>query len=827
GEQNIWVKPRNGQAKQLTNFTNGRVLFANMSYDWREIVFERNFGIWKMNAESGKGSEVPITLRGTAANPLRERQNLGTQIRDITLSPDGKKIAVIARGEVFAASAKDGGEVYRVTNTAAPESYIAWSADSRKVVYSSERDGSMSIFEYDFASETETRLTKSSNDDASPVYSPDGKHIMFVRDARRLMVYDTSSKQERELTRFFTDSPPLLGNNGFKWSPDSKWIAYLTNAPENRSYTNVSVVSIDGGPARPVSFLANSFAGTIAWSPDGKYLLFDSSQRTEPGMIARVDLTLQTPRFREDQFRDLFRPEQPRESRPAAAAPTPTASPTASPEKKEEKAAEIVFEDIRRRLSFVHAGLNAGSPVISPDGKTLLFGASEEGQFNYYTITLDELATDRSPRQLTSSSGFKSDAQFSPDGKEVFFLSNGRVNIVSLDRREIRPLNLSIDIDTDFAEEKMEIFKQGWRYLRDNFYDDKFHGVDWNNIRSTYEPMIAGSKNIDEVRRLMAMMAGELNASHLGVSGSSGIQTIPVGKLGLRFDRSEFETSGRLRVSEIITLGPAAIVKTITVGDYLIGIDNTNISRNTNIDELLENKVGKRVVLQISSTADGSNKKDVIIRPISTGTEKNLLYRQWVEGNRAYVARISGGKLGYVHLPDMGQGTLDQLYIDLDAENQAKEGVVVDIRNNNGGFINVYVIDILSRRGYLTMRERGLWNVPARSALGQRSLERPTVLVTNQHSLSDAEDLTEGYRTLKLGKVVGEPTSGWIIYTWNAQLFDGTTIRLPRQLILGADGKNMELNPRQVDVPVTRPIGETMTGRDSQLDRAVRELLGK
>ena len=162
----------------------------------------------------------------------------------------------------------------------------------------------------------------------------------------------------------------------------------------------------------------------------------------------------------------------------------------------------------------------------------------------------------------------------------------------------------------------------------------------------------------------------------------------------------------------------------------------------------------------------------------------------------------------------------------LDTENQSKDGVVIDIRNNNGGFINPYVIDVLSRKGYLTMKERGLWNVPSRSALGQRSLEKPTVLVTNQHSLSDAEDFTEGYRSLKLGKVVGEPTSGWIIFTWGSTLFDGTTVRMPRQMILGSDGKNMELNPRPVDVLVTRPIGETYTGKDSQLDVAVKQLIG-
>jgi C-terminal processing protease CtpA/Prc len=161
----------------------------------------------------------------------------------------------------------------------------------------------------------------------------------------------------------------------------------------------------------------------------------------------------------------------------------------------------------------------------------------------------------------------------------------------------------------------------------------------------------------------------------------------------------------------------------------------------------------------------------------------------------------------------------------LDVENENKDAVVIDIRNNNGGFVNPYVIDVLARRGYLSLKERGAWTVPARSALGQRALERPTILITNQHSLSDAEDLTEGYRSLKLGKVVGEPTAGWIIFTWNANLFDGTTFRLPRQLVTGSDGKNMELNPRGVDVAVTRPIGESLMNKDSQLDAAVRELL--
>jgi C-terminal processing protease CtpA/Prc len=176
-------------------------------------------------------------------------------------------------------------------------------------------------------------------------------------------------------------------------------------------------------------------------------------------------------------------------------------------------------------------------------------------------------------------------------------------------------------------------------------------------------------------------------------------------------------------------------------------------------------------------------------------------------------------------MPDMSDVSLAQLYVDLDAENQGREGVVIDLRNNNGGFVNAYALDVFARRPYLTMTSRGQGPAPARAQLGQRALERPTVLVTNQHSLSDAEDFTEGYRALGLGKVVGEPTAGWIIFTWNVGLVDGSTLRLPRSLIRGADGTNMELKPRPVDVRVERPVGESYTGRDSQLDAAVRTLL--
>jgi C-terminal processing protease CtpA/Prc len=292
----------------------------------------------------------------------------------------------------------------------------------------------------------------------------------------------------------------------------------------------------------------------------------------------------------------------------------------------------------------------------------------------------------------------------------------------------------------------------------------------------------------------------------------------------LRFDRAAYEKNGDLKIVEITPLSAASLVSRIKVGDYVTGVNGQRIDAHTNIDDLLSYTTGKQTTLSMRG-ANGAYEASVL--PVSQATDKRLLYRGWVEDMRAYVSKISGGKLGYVHMFDMGSGSLDQLQADLDAENSGKSGVVIDVRNNNGGFVNSYALDIFTRRGFLTMQSRDQPATGARTQLGQRSLELPTILVTNMHSLSDAEDFTEGYRSMKLGKVVGEPTAGWIVYTSDVGLIDGSTVRLPGTRVRGSDGKDMEMNPRPVDIPVTRPVGEGYSGRDSQLDSAVQALLAQ
>lgn len=832
GSQNLWAKPVNGQSMKLTSFTDGRLLWPSIGFAGKSIVFERDFRIWSFDVATRQAIPVPIRLRGAAAGPAVDHLKLTTQFRDLALSPDGKKVAFTAHGDVFAASSRDGGDAIRISTSPAAESQPVWTPNSRSLIYVSTRNGMGSLFQYDFVTREETSLTDDKLDDTSPVVSPDGQSVAFLRNGQELRVMDLTSRKDKVLYTGYLGRPPFGGSGTITWSPDNKWIAFI--AYGTKTFRNVWVVPAAGGESRPVSFLANTFGGNVNWSPDGKYILFGTNQRTEMAQIARVDLVPRQPKFREDQFRDLFNEDVPRNLKPSTMAPVsaektnPKRDTLALAAKAKGAAKEtttLVFDGIRQRLSLLPVGIDVDEQSISKDGKTLLMVATVAGRENLYTYSLDETSSERAvARQLTTSPGSKSNAQFSADGKEVFYLEQGKIQTITLDKREPKPISVTAELDVDFSAEKLQVFQQAWDVQNKGFYDPAFHGIDWNAIRVRYEPLAAGARTPDELRRLLSLMVGELNASHSGVSGPPGAIDITTGRLGLRFDRITYENTGKLLITEVINLGPASLAGSIKPGDYLLAVEGNSIDAGTNLDNLLNNKINRRITLSIAASPTATT-REVSVQPVNLATEKGLLYKQWVAQQREFVDKASGGRLGYVHMFDMSAESLNQLYLDLDADNHAREGVVVDVRNNNGGFVNAYAIDVFARKGYLNMTSRGLPTAPARTQLGQRALETPTVLVTNQHSLSDAEDFTEGYRSLKLGKVVGEPTAGWIIFTSAAQLLDGSSIRLPFSKITDNTGKDMELAPRPVDVAVSRPIGESYTDQNLQLSVAVKELL--
>ena len=270
----------------------------------------------------------------------------------------------------------------------------------------------------------------------------------------------------------------------------------------------------------------------------------NSLSRSLPGqLVARVDLIPRTPKFREDQFRDLFTTAK------VVDPPKPTLE---SPKQDPLNVRTHRGGGIRQRLSLLPLGLDIDSQSISPDGNWLLVTATAAGQQNLYLYSLDELSRDPAvPKQLTSTAGPKSSPQWSPDSKEVFYLESGRLQAITVETRQSRRIAVTAELDIDFSSEKKLIFDQAWGYLNEYFYDPEFHGVDWASMRSKYTPAVENARTADELRRAISLMIGELNASHLGIGAPGPVPDVS-GHIGLRFERKEFEASGRFKISEVI-----------------------------------------------------------------------------------------------------------------------------------------------------------------------------------------------------------------------------------------------------------------------------------
>lgn len=825
GAQNLWEVRPGTAARALTHFGSGRVVWPSIARNGRSIVFERGFGIWRYDVASGRAARVPIALQGAVEAPHVTHVRAQDGFTNYEISPDGKKIAFVTRGRIFAADARNGGPAYAVPlSTRYATGALAWSPDSNSVAYVAGHGHDGIVETYDFLNDRSRALTTVPADVRYLEYRPhragEADEIAFEQGGREIRLLDTASGAVRTLASSDLPWEPFDPDRPLQWSPDGRWLAFFHAGQDG--FTNVDVIDATASGARTISFLADEFTNTIAWDPHGAFLLFDTTQRTEPAQVARVDLVPRTPVFEESRFKALFTPSGDTRPQPPAA-PSVHQTNAAQRSAPAKRTVRIDFNGIRERLQLLPIGLDVSSQSISPDGKTLLISAAVAGQTNLYLFPLTAGSEDTSvAHQLTRSPGGKYLPEWAPDGKSVYYLDDdGIVHDVAADSGKDAPLELTAEFDVDWNRDKSEAFGQAWSAIRDFYADPHTNGVNWATVRDEYAPRIAGAQNPDEFRRLLAMMIGELNSSHTGVYAPAPTKRT-TGRLGLDFDRTAYEDSGVLRVTAVVPQSPAAVAGGIHPGDEIAAVNGEPMNARTNIDQVLDNTIGKRVVLRVRSATGGV--RTVAVQPVNYATAMTLRYRAWVEANRQFVLRASGGRLGYVHMPDMSSESLANLYKDLDVTDFDKAGVVIDIRSNEGGFVNAYALDVFARRPYLRMYPRNMPSAPARSELGQRALEKPTVLIVNEETLSDGEDFTQGYRQLRLGKVVGVPTAGWIIYTSAIRLVDGSTFRLPFERVTTLAGQNMELHPRPVDVYATRPVGSTA---DPQLETAVRTLLGE
>ena len=379
---------------------------------------------------------------------------------------------------------------------------------------------------------------------------------------------------------------------------------------------------------------------------------------------------------------------------------------------------------------------------------------------------------------------------------------------------------MTVKRDEEFAE----MFAQSWRALSDYFYDAKYHGADWNRVREKYTPLVAHVGQREDLYALIGLMLGELNASHLGVFGRLPGPEEPTADLGLLFDES-YPGPG-LKIAEVLKRGPADKRGiNLKAGEIILAIDRTPVTGKVNLSQLLNGKANEPVLLDV--TADPKDPKAEKRRVEVTAAERGkiapLVYDRWVAHNAAQVARESGGKLGYIHIPSMDEEGLEAFVRALYSDNYDKEGIVLDVRYNGGGFTHDQVLNYLVGKEHTVFRQRnGGEGTVMRNY--DRKWARPLAVLVNNQSYSDAEIFPHAFRTLGLGKVVGQATGGHVIGTGGIRLIDGSLFRVPRVGVWTVQGVNMEKKGVVPDVPVEQTPEAWAKGQDTQLTEAVKVL---
>lgn len=857
GQVNLWSMDRKGgHQRQLTHTTTDGVRLPDISADGRKIVYEYDSEIWIYDTKTGTTHPIPIQAASDDRENMNAERTFTGGPSEYEVSPDGKKVALVVRGELFAVTAEKGGAARRLTHTAARESHITWNRDSRAITFVSDRSGNKDLFQVDLQG-NETRLTETPEDETNPVYSPDGKFLAFHRGDHQIIVAPAGTKNAAavasitgnflNVTRYYSPR--------FSWSPDSKWLTYLDTG--DRLEQAVFVYSLtEKRPARITEWMRD--ASTPRWSKDGKLIYF-SANPADNWDIYAVDLQPRDQSFAEDDLDKLDpvqkKPEgpNPQAASPPGSAPgpnlllVPTGQPGGPPrvitgvppqllaalaahqaEMARQSAPElqIDFAGIEHRLRRVTTSAASDlEPWLSPDGKTFIYAS--EG--NIWITPADPDSGGR-PTQVTANGG--ADLQLTDDGQILYYLNSGQLYALSPGAHAIRQIPFQATMNIDLVAENRQVFNETWWVLDRYFYDARHHGVDWAAIKKKYEALLPYAPYKEDFYDLMNEMVQELDASHLGIGGPGTTEVESpdaTAYLGVEPDWPALEREGKFKVGRVVAESPADNPKSrLQAGDYILAIDGQEIGKDSTFDALLNRKAGKKVVLLVNHSPTRLGAHEVDIRPVSPDAGRDLEYADWVESRRRYVEQASNGRIGYVHIRQMEPADLEQFKRELVSRANGKQALIVDVRYNPGGFVAPSILDILQKKPWTMVRPRNTDTlITADWYWGGYDWGKPTALLINQESASNAEMMAEGFRALGIGPVVGVPTSGSVIGTNTWTLLDGGSLRTPSIGVFTTNGEDLEGKGRRPDVSVPYDPNAIQQGRDPQLDHAIQALLPK
>jgi len=666
------------------------------------------------------------------------------------------------------------------------------------------------------------RLTDTAAEETGPTLAPDGVQLSYTRGRGTLIVAELRDEQLRN-ERVLIDG--WASPSGVAWSPDSQWLAYSLEDLDFNS--EVYIHAVDGSRA-PVNFTKHPKSDEDpVWSADGKKLGFLSSRNNGDSDVWFVWLRVE----------DWQRTQQDWEELEDEKGASDRNGKTDDGEDGEEQPVEIDFERIHERLVQVTSlPGNESDLAVSDDGETFFFVSNRSGRADFdadqdlHSVKWDGTEM----KALTTGGESPFGVSLGPKGDYLYLgRSGGRLARIKAAGGKLESLPFSARMEIDYPQERRQVYWEAWRILDAGFYDPNFHGVDWQGLGNKYSAWALRSSTNRDFRDVFNMMLGELNASHLGLRGSDRAETQVerTGLLGIEID----PVDDGVRVERVIPNSPAdRTASRLGVGDVITEVEGTPVAGDVNFFSLLSDRVNEKTILTVQGS-DGQQRQ-VIIRP--TASLRGNLYEEWVRDRRALTERYSGGRLGYIHIQGMNWPSFERFERELVASGEGKDGIVIDVRYNGGGWTTDYLMAVLTVRQHAYTVPRGASDnleaehmqfrsyYPYGERLPLAAWTKPAITLCNASSFSNAEIFSHAFKTLGLGTLVGEPTYGAVISTGGAGLIDGSFVRLPfRGWYVKATDENMENGPAVPDVIIeTRPDSRA-EGEDAQLRAAVRALL--
>ena len=790
GEVNIWrMNPEGGEKTQITTHKGDGVRIPSYAAKAHKMVYEYESGIYLLDTRSRKTAPVTIEIESDErANRISERTY--TSATEYTVSPDGKKIALIVRGDVFVMPAS-GGTARRLTNRASRESHIAWAKDSRHIIFATDQKGNKDLHVVNINSREERVLVDSEADETNVVLSPDGKLVGFHRGETEICSVPLEGGEVTVLAKGNFSDPSRGYTPRFDWSSDGKWIAFEQISP--RMYESIWVQEIGNGESHRVSPYYRH-AHTPHFTRDNSMIYYTAEAVSGDRLYVVDTRTEPEPTFDEDAIDKL---DAPKKSTP-----------------KPDGEVHLDFDNVLKKVrAITPRSTNVGDVLYVSRGDRFIYQSSG----SLYSV-------DANSRNSAGSRLASGGSGLERRGTGIFFITSSGLKRMSLISKQTSSISFRATVTIDMEAENKQIFDEIW-WLMDRFYYDAEHsGSDWKQIRQKYADLLQYATTKPDFYDMMLEMVLEINGSHLGVGGPSDYSAPLASRtafLGVEPDWKELSETGLFKVASVVMKSPADNrYSKIKPGEYILAINGVDISADNTFDKLLDRQSGKKVTLLVNDKPTKEGARKVVIKPVGSGG--GLRYQQWLEQRRQLTKKLSDGKVAYLHIQSMN-GSSERLFREqLIAQAADKKGLIVDVRFNGGGNVAHNLLDILRKRPYVTFRPRTLNKQVPVDWFGGYMWARPAALLINQTSASNSEMMALGFKKLDVGPVVGVPTMGAVIATGSWRLMDGGRLRMPSTGVFSADGEDLEVAGRKPDLVVPYDPMAIQAGKDPQLEAAIK-----